>query len=55
MNEMLDRAKIGKEILSKDHRVIQAIAMWAKVNQKEIKILYPEVVNKSWPQFWDFL
>ncbi len=55
MNEMLDRAKTGEEVSSKDHRVIQAMAMWAKVKQKEVRILYPKVVNKSWPQFWDFL
>ena len=52
---MLDRAKSGEEITSRDHRVVQAIAMWGKVNKKEVKIKYPESVNKSWPQFWDFI
>ena len=42
-------------IYSKDHRVIQAYAMRQKVNGKEIKVKYPESVNKSWPQFWKFL
>ncbi|MFZ2484628.1 MAG: hypothetical protein WAX80_02970 [Minisyncoccia bacterium] len=55
IQEMLSVAKEGREVSSKDHRVIQAIAMWGKVNNKPINILYPESVNKSWPQFWDFL
>lgn len=48
-------AKDGGEIISKDHRVIQAIAMWGRVNNKKVHVLYPQAVNKSWPQFWDFL
>ena len=55
IQETLKAAKEGKEITSKDHRVVQAIAMWGKVNRKEVYILYPQSVNKSWPQFWDFL
>ena len=48
-------AEIGKAIDSKDHRVIQAIAMWGVVNNKKLNFTYPEAVNKSWPKFWDFL
>lgn len=55
MSEMLDAAKKGKTIISKDHRVVQAIAMWRKLNNKKVKILYPNSVKKSWPQFWKFL
>ena len=55
IKEMLDLAKQGKGIPSKDHRVVQAIAMWGKVNNKSANILYPSVVSKSWPEFWDFL
>ena len=55
MSEMLDSAKKGKTITSKDHRVVQAIAMWGKLNSKKVKILYPNSVKKSWPQFWKFL
>ncbi len=55
IQEMLKAAKTGKEITSKDHRVVQAIAMWGRVNNKKVNILHPSVVNKSWPQFWDFL
>lgn len=55
MQEVLLNAKEGKAIDSKDHRAVQAIVMWGKVNNKEVNILHPEVVNKSWPQFWDFI
>lgn len=54
MEKALSEAKDGK-IASKDHRVVQAAAMWQKINNKEVLVEYPEVVNKSWPQFWKFL
>lgn len=50
--EEMERALKEKEITSKDHRVIQAIAMLKRGN---IHIIHPESVNKSWPQFWKFL
>lgn len=53
--ETARQAQEGKRIYSKDHRVVQAIAMWGKLNSKKVKIAYPKAVNKSWPQFWDFL
>jgi hypothetical protein len=53
--EMLAAAKEGKEIISKDHRVVQAVLMWGKLNNTEVTMVYPQAVNKSWPQFWDFL
>lgn len=55
IQEILKAANKGKDITSRDHRVVQAIAMRGKVNNKEWNILYPQSVNKSWPQFWDFL
>lgn len=55
MKEVFEQAKSGKEVKSKDHRVIQAIVMWAKVNNREVIIKYPDSVNKSWPQFWEFI
>jgi hypothetical protein len=55
VQEMLKAAKNGEKVTSKDHRVVQAIAMWGKVNKKEINITTPSAVNKSWPQFWNFL
>ena len=39
------------EITSKDHRVVQAIAM---LKRDGVKVAYPDSVNKSWPQFWKF-
>lgn len=55
MEEVLTKAIAGKEIDSEDHRVVQAIVMWGLVNKKDVKILYPDVVNKTWPKFWDFI
>jgi len=55
IQETLKAAKDGREVTSKDHRVVQAIAMWGKINNKKIDIVYPKSVNKSWPQFWAFL
>ena len=40
------------EVDSKDHRVVQAIAM---LRGDSVEIKYPSCVNKSWPQFWKFL
>ena len=45
----------GTPITSKDHRVVQAIAMYAKFKHKEVTFLHPHAVNKSWPRFWKFL
>ncbi len=55
IESMLQMAKEGKEVTSKDHRVVQAIAMWGRINGVSVNIMYPECVNKSWPQFWDFI
>jgi hypothetical protein len=55
MEESLQLAKQGKEITSKDHRVVQALGMWGTLNNRKLKIKYPKSVNKSWPQFWDFI
>jgi len=45
----------GDEIDSKDHRMIQAIAMLGKFKNKNVKFSHPGCVSKTWPQFWDFL
>ena len=55
MEKAINDYKNNKEIESKDHRVIQAIVMLSKLENKEVKIKYPQSVNKSWPQFWDFI
>jgi len=39
-------------VSSKDHRVIQAIAM---LRRGDGKFENPDAVKKSWPQFWDFI
>ena len=38
-------------ICSRDHRVVQAIAM---LRRKNVEFLFPECVKKIWPQFWQF-
>lgn len=55
MEKAITESKTGELISSKDHRVIQAIAMWGVVNNKKLNFTHPEAVNKSWPKFWDFL
>lgn len=58
INEMettITVAERGESIFSKDHRVIQSLAMWGEINKKKLTIVSPESVNKSWPQFWDFI
>ena len=52
--EMEEQLKSDK-VSSKDHRVVQAIAMYQKLNGKSNDILYPSCVSKSWSQFWKFL
>src|SRR3989344_236905 len=55
MEKAILQAETKQEIDSRDHRVVQAMAMWGIVHKKEFKFTYPETVNKTWPQFWDFL
>lgn len=55
MEKVIAKGKEENFIDSKDHRVVQAMAMWGIINQKKFTFVYPEVVNKSWPKFWDFL
>lgn len=55
MERMLHDVGRGVGINSRDHRVVQAIAMRQKVERKDAKIKYPRCVSKSWPQFWKFL
>ena len=55
MEKMIVAVKNHQPITSKDHRVVQALAMWAKV--KKIKVVFQnkECVAKSWPQFWPMI
>lgn len=55
MENSLYEADNDRANSSKDHRVIQAIAMRGKVNGNNVKIKNPYSVSKSWPQFWNFL
>jgi 5-enolpyruvylshikimate-3-phosphate synthase len=51
----ITRFEAGESIVSRDHRVVQAIVMLGKVEGKEISVVYPSSVSKSWPQFWRFI
>lgn len=55
MEKVMQLVEKEVEIDSKDHRVVQAIAMLAKLKGNSIKFKHPEVVSKSWPQFWNLL
>jgi hypothetical protein len=55
MEKVLADARSGREILSRDHRVLQAAIMWGKVNKTIVKVRYPNAVSKSWPEFWQFI
>ncbi len=48
----MEKSLQEKNITSKDHRVVQAIAMLRKTKEG---IENPNCVKKSWPQFWRFL
>ena len=57
MERVIVQAEAGEPIDSRDHRVVQAMAMWGVVNKKELNFTPDarKAVNKSWPQFWEFL
>ena len=62
MENALKEYHAGRIIESTDHRIVQAIAMLMKKENKELGIeevkarfKNPLAVNKSWPQFWKFL
>lgn len=55
METALAAMTTNKPIDSADHRVIQAIAMKAATEGKPLRFMHPDAVNKSWPEFWDFL
>lgn len=41
-----------RTIQSRDHRVVQALAMF---HGEQLKFAHPECVNKTWPDFWKFM
>ena len=55
MEIQLKKLAVDKPISSKDHRVVQALAMLGIIQNKKPIFLHPECVSKSWPQFWEFL
>ena len=55
MEKVLLQVEQGNVIHSKDHRVLQACQEYAFLKGKDIKIEYPNSVNKSWPQFPRFM
>lgn len=55
MEKNLDCMMNGRPIISKDHRIVQALVMLAKVKNRPIQVTYPTCVLKSWPLFWSFM
>lgn len=55
MEKVLAEVEAGQEIISKDHRAVQAVVMWGLVNKKQVKVRYPNAARKSWPEFWQFI
>lgn len=55
MEIVIDQIKNNKKIISKDHRVVQAVGLYQKLHRIPSTVIYPGSVNKSWPQFWDFV
>lgn len=55
LEEMLRAADNGEVITSRDHRVVQAVVMRQKVRKRDVAVENKDAVNKSWPQFWDFV
>lgn len=53
METAIQEAEHKQPISSQDHRVVQAIAM--RYHMLPLIYLHPEAVNKSWPEFWNFL
>lgn len=55
MERALKDYENGREVDSRDHRVVQAVVMKSKLEGRDVKIKYTEAVNKSWPEFWKFM
>jgi hypothetical protein len=55
MERVMRQLQDDEDVTSKDHRVVQAAGLYKKLYNSVSKILYPKSVNKSWPQFWDFI
>lgn len=55
MEKVMQDLEEGRPIISKDHRVVQAVGMYQKLHKVPSTVAYPKAVNKSWPLFWQFL
>ncbi len=55
MERALEDADQGKEIDSKDPRMVQAIAMRQRLRGEDVAINNHQTVNKFWSEFWRFL
>ncbi len=55
MEKALEQANNNEIITSKDHRVVQAVIMAQIVKNKDFEVENKEVVNKTWPKFWEFI
>lgn len=55
MENAITMAEETGYINSKDHRVVQGLAMWGLVNNKKLIFKHSNSVNKSWPKFWVFM
>lgn len=55
MEIMIEKSDQGMEVDSVDHRVVQAVAARQLLRGQEIRVKNRGCVNKSWPEFWDFI
>lgn len=57
VDAMLALAEQGEPVPTRDHRIAQAIIFWGKITEREVEIIHPECISKSWPveQFDAFL
>lgn len=55
IKQALSQLRDGEYITSRDHRIVQAVVMKAKVDGIGYKTKYPGCVTKSWPRFFEFI
>lgn len=55
METVIEQVQSGKQIVSDDHRVVQAAALWLTMKGKPVNCSNPQAVNKTWSQFWKYL
>ena len=55
MEKVIHDLEEGRQIISRDHRVVQAVGMYQKLHKMPSTVIHAHAVNKSWPLFWQFL